>query len=113
MDRRRNVKIHDIWNAVAAGRWALTQHARKRAGQRCIGDEALMRVLANGEILEDYPEDPRGPSFLVLGYADDGRPIHAVCAFDPGGTLLVITVYEPVPPKWINERTRGPRKEVQ
>ncbi|MGI9861522.1 DUF4258 domain-containing protein [Moorella naiadis] len=63
-------------------------------------------VLAHGEILEDYPNDPRGPSALVLGYAENGRPLHAVCAFDPSGILLIITVYEPEPPKWENARTR-------
>ena len=104
------MRIEDIRNAVKAERWALTQHARKRAGQRCISDQSLVDALARGEILEDYPEDPRGPSALVLAYTRDGRPIHAVCAFDPGGTLLVITVYEPTPPKWADERTRGSRK---
>jgi hypothetical protein len=27
---------------------------------------------------------------------------------DPSGTLLVITVYEPEPPNWLDERTRNP-----
>jgi hypothetical protein len=28
----------------------------------------------------------------------------------PSGTLLVITVYEPAPPKWVDARTRGCRE---
>ncbi|HEY8692656.1 MAG TPA: DUF4258 domain-containing protein, partial [Chloroflexota bacterium] len=82
--------------------------ARERAGKRRIGDEELVGILADGEILEDYPEDPRGPSALVLGHASAKRPLHVVCAFDPSGTLLVITVYEPEPPNWLDERTRNP-----
>jgi len=70
-----------------------------------------MEILANGEILEDYPDDPRGPSALVLGHSNVGRPLHAVCAFDPSGTLLVITVYEPERPRWRDERTRNPGEE--
>lgn len=84
----------------------MTAHARARAGQRRIRDEELVCALANGEILENYPNDPRGPSALILGYTEDGRPLHAVCAFDPSGTLLIVTVYEPKPPKWVNEKTR-------
>ncbi len=106
------MKIDAIRRAYLAGKWALTRHARLRAGQRMIGDEALVDMLSQGEILEDYPDDPRGPSALVLTYPEGGRPIHAVCGFDPDGTLLVITVYEPAPPKWLDERTRSPKGGV-
>lgn len=85
----------------------MTRHARERAGKRFIGDEELVCALATGEVLEDYPDDPRGPSALVLGYTVHREPLHAVCAFDPGGTLLIITVYKPEPPKWVDERTRA------
>ncbi|MBE3573465.1 MAG: DUF4258 domain-containing protein [Moorella humiferrea] len=95
-----------IRKAVFEGRWAMTAHARERAGRRKIKDGDVAKILAHGEILEDYPNDPRGPSALVLGYTESGRPFHAVCAFDPSGTLLIITVYEPEPPKWENARTR-------
>ncbi|MGB9783070.1 MAG: DUF4258 domain-containing protein [Moorellaceae bacterium] len=44
--------------------------------------------------MEDYPNDPRGPNALILGYTEDKRPLHAVCAFAPSGTLLIITVYD-------------------
>ncbi len=103
--------IADVARAVAADRWALSAHAREQAGKRRIGDEALVQAFAGGEILEDYPEDPRGPSALVLGHARDGRPLHEVCAFDPGGTLLLITVYEPELPWWLDERTRSARQD--
>jgi hypothetical protein len=89
----------------------MTQHARVQAGRRQILDEELVTALADGEILENYSDDPRGPSALILGHADAGRPIHAVCAFDPNGNLLIITAYEPEPPRWSDERTRGRRGE--
>jgi len=105
------VQIAEIQDAVQNGAWALSVHARERAGKRRIGDEELIHILANGEILEDYVDDPRGPSALVLGQTNNARALHAVCAFDPGGTLVVITVYEPEPPKWLDERTRNPGEE--
>jgi hypothetical protein len=99
--------IDAIREACQAGEWAMTEHARIRAGRRRILDEELVASLAGGEVLENYPDDPRGPSALILGHANDGRAIHAVCAFDPSGTLLIITTYEPGLPRWIDERTRG------
>ena len=54
------------------------------------------------EIIEQYPDDLRGPSCLVVGFSGN-RPVHAVCAVktDPK-ELLLITVYDPSkrPEKW-------------
>jgi hypothetical protein len=80
-----------------------------RTGRRRIGDEQLVYALAAGEILEDHPTDPRGPSALVLGRTAEGIPLHAVCALDPTGTLVVVTAYVPEPPWWLDERTRAAR----
>ncbi|MBM3942163.1 MAG: DUF4258 domain-containing protein [SAR202 cluster bacterium] len=87
----------------------MTHHARERTGRRRIESTDVALALARGAILEDYSDAERGPSALVLGYTKESRPIHAVCAFDPSGTLLIITVYEPTPHRWVDERTRGQR----
>ncbi|MBI3947043.1 MAG: DUF4258 domain-containing protein [Armatimonadetes bacterium] len=105
----RLVSAEAIGEAVREGRWSMSYHAHGRAGKRRIGDEELVLALAGGEILEDYPDDPRGASALVLGRIADGRWVHGVCAFDPGGDLVVITTYVPELPKWLDERTRAPR----
>ena len=84
----------------------MTGHARRQAGQRCILDEDVVIALAEGELLEDYPEDPRGPCCLILGHLVDGSPLHAVCTIEDA-TLLIITVYKPAMPYWWDERTRA------
>ncbi|MDH7569425.1 MAG: DUF4258 domain-containing protein [Armatimonadota bacterium] len=93
--------------ALQSGQWAMTHHARERAGQRCISDAELVPALINGELLEVRPKYPGGPRGLVLGYTDDGRPVHVSCTFDPGGDLVIVTAYVPEPPYWLDERTRG------
>jgi len=96
-----------IREKVLSGNWAVSKHARVRTGQRRIKDTDVVTAIANGEIIEDYPEDVRGHSCLVLGYIGPGRPVHAVCGLDPSGTLIIVTVYFPELPKWTDERTRG------
>ncbi len=62
----------------------------------------LETALSAAEIIERYPDDPRGPSCLVLGYAGR-RPLHAVCAVkDQPREILLITVYDPrrQPERW-------------
>ncbi len=61
------------------------------------------------ELLENYPEDPRGHSYLVLGFTGQNQPIHAVCA-EHEGVLVLITVYRPDPEVWQNHRVRKEKK---
>ena len=67
----------------------------------------LESALLHCELLEDYPDDPRGPSCLVLGFTPEGTPVHAVCGGNPAGHLITITVYVPTMPKWRDPRTRN------
>ena len=57
------------------------------------------QVVERGSIIEEYPDDPRGPSCLMLGYGLDNRPIHIVCA-SKDDFLAVITAYLPDAEEW-------------
>ena len=63
-------------------------------------------ALKNCEIVERYPEDPRGESCLALGFVA-GKPIHFVCGRNRAGHLVLITVYAPSMPKWKDPYTRN------
>lgn len=65
-------------------------------------EQALLSSAA--EVIEDYPQDPRGPSCLVLGFSKAGRPLHTVVE---GTTeVIVVTVYRPAQSEWIDWRKR-------
>ena len=60
-----------------------------------------------GEIIEEYPTDYPHPSCLVLGYLDDGNPVHAVWAYDQQLERgVLITVHLPDPTLWAGWRIR-------
>lgn len=67
--------------------------------ERMIGTSEVRQVVERGELLEDYPEDARGHSCLVLGYGDKQRPIHVVCS-PKEEYLAIITAYYPEPSQW-------------
>ena len=78
-----------------------TEHAldRMNAESEMITSEEVREVVLEGEIIEDYPEDVRGHSCLMLGVTRSGRPVHVVCA--PKERYLgIITVYVPSRLKW-------------
>jgi hypothetical protein len=62
-------------------------------------------VIGTGELVEDYPEDVRGHSCLVLGFGEGGRPIHLVCT-PKDDYLAIITAYMPDPAQWSSDFKR-------
>lgn len=88
----------------------LSGHAHKERQEEVIHTWEIREALLECELLESYPEDPKGPSSLVLGYAE-GRAIHIVCGRAKNDWLLIITVYIPKPPKWSDPKTRGGREK--
>ena len=102
--------IGRIRKLVAEGRYGYSRHAERERELDMIYTWELEDALRNGEIIENYPDDPRGASCLVLGFCGP-KPIHAVCTIktDPE-ELFLITVYDPSkrPDKWTeNYRKRG------
>jgi hypothetical protein len=71
-----------------------------------ISTADVRKVIEDGEIIEDYPEDARGRSCLILGEGRNGRPIHIVCS-PKDEYLAIITAYIPDEAQWSKDfRTR-------
>jgi hypothetical protein len=82
-----------------------SKHAERERESDMITTKEVETALINCEIIEKYPDDPRGPSFLCLGFSAK-RPIHTVCAIkEEPQELLLITVYDPSmrPEKWTSD----------
>ena len=89
---------------VAAGDYLFSRHADH---ERCADHLTVAQVktaILQGQLLETYPDTGRGESCLILGFAE-GTPIHVVCG-ESGDKVVVITVYIPAPPKFIDPWTR-------
>ena len=92
-----------------AGKLELSEHAVDEAFSEAITVQDIRQALSHekAQVLEPYPDDPRGPSCLFVGPAVDGRWIHVVVGGFDRERLIVITVYRPEPPKWKDPFTRG------
>ena len=86
-------------------------HGERERQADKIAVAELEEALSECEIIEQYPDDPRGPSCLVVGFSGN-RPVHAVCAVktDPE-ELLLITVYDPS--KRLHKWTAGYRRRKE
>lgn len=87
--------------AAAKKRLLFSTHAVRQTlrPDRMISPEEVRRVVERGEVIEDYPENARGHSCLMLGRGTGGRPVHVVCS-PKDEYLAVITAYLPDPDEW-------------
>ncbi|MFQ6055957.1 MAG: DUF4258 domain-containing protein [Methanosarcinales archaeon] len=86
-----------------------TLHALVDEAEDDLNAEQVEIALKQGfEIIEEYPDDPRGYSCLLLCFLGD-IPIHVVCA-PHEDVLIIITVYKPDLSKWHSDyKTRRRR----
>ena len=103
--------IETIIDAIHSGRIRITDHADEEAhADRLLFDEIYLSVF-RGEIIEDYPDDKPYASCLIYGNTFANDPVHSVWAYNQDTRWAVlITVYRPDPHRWINWRTRRPKK---
>ncbi len=99
------MEIEEVKEKIGHDEYEISFHAEKERYAEDITVSDLETAISDGEILENYPDDQRGTSCLVLGYSQN-RPIHIVCGHTPMKWIRIITVYIPKHPKWIDERTR-------
>lgn len=92
---------------VKQDKFELSQHAQREAAAEQISVDDIKDAILTGQELEPYPNDPRGPSCLMVGQDQSGRWIHVLCGNFEKENLLIITVYLPQPPKWKDPFTRG------
>ena len=81
-------------------------HAIQRMFERNVNTEELRQIIDKGKVIERYVNDSPYPSKLILGIVNN-RPLHVVVNENKeGNNIVVITVYEPDPRKWIKNDVR-------
>ena len=87
----------------------ITQHAQQEMVEEDITLNEVFQSIVSAQLLENYPEHRRGPCCLLNGLTRKNRPVHIVCT-TAQPVLIIITVYEPKPPKWVTPTQRRQEK---
>jgi hypothetical protein len=97
--------LERIHAQAAIGNVRITQHAQQEMVDEDATLDEVLQAATVGQILENYPEHPRGACCLLNGLTQKGRPLHIVCT-TAQPVLIIITVYEPKRPKWVTPTQR-------
>ncbi|HZL13491.1 MAG TPA: DUF4258 domain-containing protein [Verrucomicrobiae bacterium] len=98
--------LSEIRRQLTAGEFEFSRHAFRRAIERNISEQEIRAAGAQAEVIEDYPQDKFSPSALLLGFTTAGRPLHFQVSFGESDLTKIITIYEPDPKEWIENRKR-------
>jgi hypothetical protein len=98
--------LAQIKTELATGRFEFSRHAFRRVVERNISELEIRAAGGAAEVIEDYPQDKYSPSALLLGFTHSGRALHFQVSFAESDTTKIITIYEPDPNEWIENRKR-------
>lgn len=99
--------LEEIRSKLLRRQYEFSRHAVDQTLIRNITVAELEQAIANrSEIIEDYPDDKYGPSCLILGFTEAGRPLHLQCSYPSRPLIKIVTVYEPDPDLWMDLRVR-------
>lgn len=98
--------LEKIKAQLKGGHFEFTRHAFIKAIERNISEKEIKESSITIEIIENYPDDKYSPSCLLLGLTLDNRVLHLQVSRVKSNMLKIITIYEPDPNQWINNRIR-------
>ncbi len=99
-------QLESILKSLRARLFRLSVHALEEMTADDLSVRDLLDAILgkDAEIVEDYADDPRGPSCLVAGKLQTGEYAHFIVGL--GKVPVVITAYRLDPKKWLDHRTR-------
>ena len=86
----------------------ISDHGYDELAEDGIVVRDLVGSLTDADLVEDYPDFPKGPCVLVLQHDRNGEPVHVVWGIPKGekAPAVLVTAYRPDPEKWTEDFRR-------
>ena len=85
---------------LTAGAFDFSYHAFRRSVERDISEREIREAGENLVVIEQYPDDKYGPTVLLLGFTESGRPLHIQVSVTESPQARIVTLYEPDKDEW-------------
>jgi len=103
--------LRQVIALAAKGEARVSEHGYDELAADGIRVRDLVAGIHAAEVVEDYPDFPKGPCVLVLQRVRDCSPVHALRGVPRGtsGPAVLVTAYRPDPKRRDDDLKR--RKE--
>ena len=100
--------LDQIRELILNGSVRISEHGYDELAADGIFARQAIEGISNADLVEDYPNYPKGVCVLVRQTVNDGRYIHVVWGIPKGKTepAVLITAYRPDPDLWENDFLR-------
>jgi hypothetical protein len=100
--------LRQVIALVVKGEVRVSEHGYDELAADGIRVRDLTAGMRAAELVEDYPDYPKGPCVLVLQRDGDGNPVHVLWGVPRGATgpAVLVTAYRPDPQRWSDNRKR-------
>jgi hypothetical protein len=92
--------IEAIQEKIEQNDFELSKHAVDQSIIRGIRIAEIKEAIAQGKVIEDYPNDKYGASCLITGFTAANRPLHIQCSYPSRPLIKIITIYQPNRDRW-------------
>jgi len=98
--------LDEIRGRILRRQYEFSKHALDQSTIRRITVAEVEEAIAKrSEVIEGDADGKYGPSCLILGFTEVGRPLHLQCSYASRPLIKIITLYQPDPALWVNFRT--------
>ena len=94
--------FNQIYGLIKAGEVVISEHGYDELAEDNLSIREIIEGVANGTIVEEYPQYLKGPCILVLQQDRSGNPAHVVWGIPKGldKPAVLVTAYRPDPERW-------------
>lgn len=100
--------LETIQELIGAGSFRISEHGYDELAADGLYIKELLKGLLWAQVVEEYPDYPKGPCVLVLVRSEDMSPVHMVLGIPKGksGPAVLVTAYRPEQDLWDETFTR-------
>ena len=94
--------FQQVVGLIRLGEVRISEHGYDELAADGIFARDALATVAEGIVIEDYPDYAKGPCVLVLQKDLRGEPMHVVWGIPKGASspAVLITAYKPTPDRW-------------